>query len=494
MYRIETADTNTLPKFWDIVSLADVLGIRVLDLERIVDEQHYKTFYINKDTGKYCKYSSGLRLRRIDAPCEELKAVQNVIKDLLLELPYSDANYGFISGKTVRDAAESVAKGDVIVHCDIKDFFPSHTATILVKRLQELFAAKWPGVFSKDTIRFLVKALTYGGRLTQGSPASPIVTIVLNKDMDERLQSIASQLGFTYVRYADDLCFSGTVSNQVCIELIDKLHDAVHPYRLNGKKTGIMRTSSKPFCRGFSITSKGFMQSAMIAKIAQNVRSLFPQAKIAPSPKNIQADFKYEGEVKDFIAILDNLERTLNVKYPSFVFKVRRKFFYIQSYKTVLGLHVDDGHVNIPRRKYEDLRLESMIVGIQRALFYLKKLSRMVGLPNVEYEAIKYATKSTLKKTPHNTFRNLMKNPINRKEFNGRRAWLRVADPAKYTKLLEVEDKYFKKVLKEIRDSVAMSMLSMAAVCSYTDRQVQRTQADALARLDASLVRYIKEV
>ena len=457
-------NVESMPIFWDKDTLANYLGVSKMYLCNLVDvaDTQYKTFYIDKDTGAIVKYSDTLRLRKIDAPSEELKAVQTAIKTLLLELPASPANYGFISGKSIKDAVDAVAHGEVIVHCDIKDFFPSHTSTMLIKNLKLLFDAKWPGVISNSFIDFIVKALTLRGRLPQGSPASPAVTVVMNKDLDDKLEALGAKYNLTYARYADDLCFSGKCSNADCTAMLNELKDAVHPLRLNGKKTGIMRTSSRPVCTGYVITSSKIMVSTLQAKIASIIRAIDSSYTVTTSMKQIEVSNVKKASLEEFNSELQSLTTKLTTKYPSFNFKIKRKFYYIQSTKRVLGLNIVDGCINYPRAKYVDLRMEALIIGIQRALFYLKHVAATTEHPGLKALVNTYAVNSITVKTKKHSWRNLLNKPLNRKAFNGRRAYLKLVDEPKFNALLTIENKYFKKTIKTIIDKFKLKYSSSA--------------------------------
>lgn len=75
---------------------------------------------------------------------------------------------------------------------------------------------------------------------------------------------------------------------------------------------------------------------------------------------------------KDTKIPLDELPETLtritelvHTKYPNLEFIVKPMYKYVQSVKTVLGLHISNSEVKYPRNKYNDLRVEAMLIGKQ---------------------------------------------------------------------------------------------------------------------------------
>lgn len=51
------------------------------------------------------------------------------------QFPKYPCNYAFMQGKNIVDAAKTVANDGVLVHVDLKDFFPAHTSLYVQKGL-----------------------------------------------------------------------------------------------------------------------------------------------------------------------------------------------------------------------------------------------------------------------------------------------------------------------------------------------------------------------
>lgn len=160
----------------------------------------YKTFTIPKKSGGE---------RTISAPVKMLKSFLTYT-NVLLQAFYDAPDYvtGFVPAKSVVDNAERHVGMNYVFNTDIKDFFPS----ISKSRVWATLKSK-PFEFN-DTVADAIAGLccTYVSEdnvaLPQGSPCSPILTNIVCKNLDRRLNGLAKRFGLVYSRYADDITFS----------------------------------------------------------------------------------------------------------------------------------------------------------------------------------------------------------------------------------------------------------------------------------------------
>lgn len=457
--------------FFDAASFAAFLGTTLVDLKTIASlgssmQQYYKTFYINKDTGKVVPPSTSLRLREINAPREPLKSWQTRLAAFFAQFPKHPANFAFMDGKNIKQAAETTTEGGVMVHVDLKDFFESHTSLYVQRHFSRLFKERFNAELDDFTLRLLVQVATRNQVLPQGSPCSPILTIILNYDMDVRIQATADKYKLTYTRWADDMYFTGDISDDEVREFINDLVDAVHPFRINFKKLNVMRNKAYPLMTGLKVLHDQYAlpstQSAKIAAIAKEVLGV-TDARIEVTKRSIKVTPNKDWvrpPKEDAVVIITNLENRLNQKYPNVKFRVKPSYFYIQSIKKCLGLHILPGEVKFPRKKYQELRVEAFLMGMQRAIMRVYKAHLPAGMAS-------YASYS-----PHSLracvamfagmnyrgnkpiSRNLLARPYNRRIFNGRVAFLQSIDPIKAGKIREIEQRSFGRTLTKIMDHV----------------------------------------
>jgi hypothetical protein len=214
----EQLDRYGLPVWKTEQDLAGALGIPVKELrffsihreaERV---PHYVTFALPKRSG-------GRRL--IMAPKRRLKRLQRALLDLLVrKLPVSEHAHGFRRGRSVRSGAEPHVGRAVVLHLDLKDFFP----TVTFGRVRGLLIALGYGYVVATVLAVLmteaerqpveIEGTIYhvpvGPRhCVQGAPTSPGLCNCIALRLDRRLAGLARRFGFAYTRYADDLTLSG---------------------------------------------------------------------------------------------------------------------------------------------------------------------------------------------------------------------------------------------------------------------------------------------
>jgi hypothetical protein len=353
-----------------------------------------------------------------------------------------------MQGKNIVDAAKTVANDGVLIHVDLKDFFPAHTSLYVQKGLEHLIAEKFNTNLPLDVLNRIVKLVCLDGVLPQGAPTSPILTIILNYDFDCRVAELAEKFGLTYTRYADDLCFSGNKSDAECQDFISELSEIVHPFRMNYKKVGIMRDKAYPIVTGFRIKTKvTYLPSTQSAKIIRIIADFLQMPDLRGTISAKIIDFTFSKNTK---IPLDELPETLaritelvHTKYPNLEFIVKPVYKYVQSVKTVLGLHISNSEVKYPRNKYNDLRVEAMLIGKQlgiREIMYNIHPARIALVK-------KYTAKNTSLKP---SFRNLLLKPLSKRVFNGKLAFLSMVDPDKSLKLKAIMDKHRKKTIEDM--------------------------------------------
>jgi hypothetical protein len=164
----------------------------------------YVAFEIPKATG-------GVRV--LHAPREPLKRIQRtILRDILATLEAHPAAHGFVSGRSTVTNAKPHVGARIVVKMDLVDFFP----TIHFGRLAGLLEHYGAG---REAAKALAAIVTYRSKLVdgrvawpsvlpQGAPTSPALSNLVCRRMDARLSALATKVGATYTRYADDLTFS----------------------------------------------------------------------------------------------------------------------------------------------------------------------------------------------------------------------------------------------------------------------------------------------
>jgi hypothetical protein len=200
-------------------------------------ETLYTTFYIPKRKGG---------MRRIDAPCQELKTFLRKAKDIFeLKLHCLSHNcaYAYVRGRSTKEALmihqENESKW--FLKLDMKDFFPSCTPSLIKAQLQQVFpfSELYNSLVTAETLDKLIELCTYEGHLPQGTPMSPLLTNLIMIPYDYKLQHKLynfAQQTFKYTRYADDMLISCKYDFK-WKEVETEIQKILQPFQIKAEKT-----------------------------------------------------------------------------------------------------------------------------------------------------------------------------------------------------------------------------------------------------------------
>lgn len=202
------------------------------------------------------KKTGGTRI--IDIPSPDLKLIQNIIKNLILEdlsenyFTFPSFVTAFIKGRGIFDNAQIHRNKKYILHVDIEDFFGSiHFGRVSGLLRSNLFNLTGPMSF------FFADILTLNGKLPQGAPSSPIISNLIGLKLDKRLLRLSSKHHFTYSRYADDLIFSTNDSKDIENKLTNFISSVVDNvissgFNINWNKINVMGPDVRHTVTGLS--------------------------------------------------------------------------------------------------------------------------------------------------------------------------------------------------------------------------------------------------
>jgi RNA-directed DNA polymerase len=180
----------------DLAALIKVDHTIMINLAfNVADEVKYSHIAIPKRNGQK---------RHIAIPSLRLRMIQRRLLPLLEEiyLPSSRA-HGYIKKRGLRsNAAPHISKKHVL-NVDLSDFFGS----ITFPRIRGRLRAK-PYSLTDAVATTIARLATCDGKLSLGSPVSPILSNILCSGLDSSLSILAKNHGCFYTRYADDLTFS----------------------------------------------------------------------------------------------------------------------------------------------------------------------------------------------------------------------------------------------------------------------------------------------
>ena len=175
---------------------------------------HYKLYYIHKRNGGK---------RKIEHPSKELKSVQRwILLNILRRFDIHSACYAYEPGCSIVKHARFHRRSKYILRMDFVDFFLSIRSSDIILHFLK-YSRFLPdrvneyGEWNLEDTKLLCKYVCRNERLTIGAVTSPTISNILCYDLDVELNSLASNFGVVYTRYADDIYFS--ISEKMCCGL-----------------------------------------------------------------------------------------------------------------------------------------------------------------------------------------------------------------------------------------------------------------------------------
>lgn len=189
-------------------------------------------------------------VRQIDAPRNELKASQYVLKAILEEhfgALYHTAAYAYAKGRCTVDAVKQHQANESkwFGKYDLHNFFGSTTKEFMMSQLSMVFPFSEIVVYpaGREALEQALDLAFLDGVLPQGTPLSPTLTNLMMIPVDYELsRKLRSQKRneFVYTRYADDFIISSRKDfdpKEVERIIVETLQGFSAPFTINSKKT-----------------------------------------------------------------------------------------------------------------------------------------------------------------------------------------------------------------------------------------------------------------
>lgn len=188
--------------------------------------------------------------RRLEIPDDNTMAMQRrILHQLLAKLKSHPAATGFETGRSIVDAAAPHTNKRIVVRIDIEKFFESTSA----ERVGEYF--RYIG-WDDSAVQFLLTMTTHDGHLPQGAPTSPKLSNLANARVDAALNKVAERFHGHYSRYADDITLSFNFRSgrkaRGIVQIVRRVLSQAG-YRMNGRKTRIMRRHQRQQVMGLTV-------------------------------------------------------------------------------------------------------------------------------------------------------------------------------------------------------------------------------------------------
>lgn len=213
-------------------NLAAVLKVALEDLDSLqgLNKNYRKAWLHKKDKKKWLNEQPDLEqsnfYRQIDLPPEELKAVQKRIERLLSRITIPDNIYSPTKGRSYVDNAKAHLAAKAIYSMDIENYFPNTSRSKVTKYFKNTMLC------SDDVAAIISNLASKDNGLPQGSPCSPILAYLANKEMWDEITDKADKGGLISTIYADDLTISG---NTVPVKTIYEIKLIIRKFGMSVK-------------------------------------------------------------------------------------------------------------------------------------------------------------------------------------------------------------------------------------------------------------------
>ncbi len=138
-----------------------------------------------------------------------------------------------------------------LLNADLEDFFHYVKEDVIFKVFNEK-----PFSFTQEVATLLTRLTTLNGRLPMGAPTSPVLSNFAFQLVDADLQRYATDLGWHFSRYADDMSFSSnkpiTLQQIEALEMVVK----VYGYEFNPNKVTLYAPTDEKFVTGLRLDNK----------------------------------------------------------------------------------------------------------------------------------------------------------------------------------------------------------------------------------------------
>ena len=178
--------------------------------------------------------------------------------------------YAFERDKNIPGMAANHVRKKVIVSLDIKDFFHS----IKQRTLQELFGKYG---FGEKPARTLSELCTFKSYVPQGAITSPKISNLIAADsFGPRIKQYCDDKGLTLTIYADDITVSSDDKDAPVGDIIREITSIVSSFgfRINTKKTKVMRTYHRQYVCGVVVNEKTNMMKKERLRLRAIVHNL----------------------------------------------------------------------------------------------------------------------------------------------------------------------------------------------------------------------------
>lgn len=221
----------------------EMLNVSENDLKKIIKEKSscYHNFLIRN------KKHDSLRLISAIKNKSDIFVLQKTLQKEFFSSIYFPSNvYGFIKQRNYLDYLEphcSKNNGKFFIRLDIKSFFDTISSDIIKECLSYYINEACDDKEKSYIVDSIIEIVTLDNKLIQGAVTSPVISNLVFRRIDIRIERFCEKNNITYTRYADDMLFSGFDDFVHKRSFINMIVSIIKDYgfSLNYKKTLRMR-------------------------------------------------------------------------------------------------------------------------------------------------------------------------------------------------------------------------------------------------------------
>lgn len=226
--------------------------------------------------------------RLVEAPENDLKKIQRKIKNLLTKCDIPCYMFSGIKNRSYVGNARIHLGKKYTYKVDISSFFPNtsrdkiykfflydlYTSQDVAKILTDLLTYNIKNTQNKDILEFInLKKIKCFNHLITGSPASPLLSYLVNREMFDELNSLSKKNNITLTIYMDDCIFSSYYP--ISFPIREKIKKIIkkNGYQISKKKLQYCSKNFSKIITGVIINKNG--QLAIPNKISNKIINLF---------------------------------------------------------------------------------------------------------------------------------------------------------------------------------------------------------------------------
>lgn len=235
---------QNVPIIFNSEHFSRLVGYNLEYLYKISNNNHryYRTYKIPKSNYK--------ELRTIEEPLPDLKHIQKwILTNILENMVVSRYAKAYKKHNNLMSNVRFHRNREVVLKLDIKNFFNSINIKLVINLFEKVG-------YSKALSVMLANLVTLNGRLTQGSPTSPIISNIIMVEFDKSIATYCNQNNIKFTRYADDMTFSGNdFSVKEIIHFVKKELKSLNLF-INNDKTRVLKRNMRQIVTGIVVNEK----------------------------------------------------------------------------------------------------------------------------------------------------------------------------------------------------------------------------------------------